>query len=175
MQEMLDRGGLTAVKTTELEALKQGATARTVISEGLSDYQALVNISVPVRTRDGKKTDKNEVAVQGSRVKLDEEEAENLMRFGEGTGRQRPAIRPWSESGQPLPRLLPVQLSGKIRQPPPPPKGTDLPRPDPAGSSHVLNMLPPEASDPHTEGQSELNPETMDIPPSGRGGGALPQ
>jgi len=156
MAEMLERAGLVAVKPGQ-EAAAAAGTVRT-------RWQALTNISVAVRDpRTGQKTDKNHVVPKGEIVELDEYEAANLLRCGEGSGRTTPAIRKAEERGDPFPRLLPSQFSGPVHSPPPPPKGSDAPRPDPAGSSQVLQMLPPEATDTHIEGD-----EAADLPPSGR-------
>jgi hypothetical protein len=83
-------------------------------------------------------------------------------------------IRPAKDSGQPLPRLLPRQLSGVAVNPrtgkrigfPGPPQGA---RPDPPGSSAVQTMIP-EAAEPQLDSENEPPQDAVDIPPRGRPG-----
>jgi hypothetical protein len=147
------------------------AAARTKIAEGRSRYQALTNISVPQR-QDGSEvlTGQNDLVRTGEIVELTEKEAANLMAVGAAAGRMHPAIRPASEADQPLPRLMARQLTGPVRRPAEPPPGSDLPRPDPEGSTQLIipEALPPQLG-------SEQNPDqampwaqdAMDILPRG--------
>lgn len=155
-----------AERRTMNELLKRDGKAK--ISEGRSQYQALTALSVPqIDPETGKQTDTNEVVAAGDTVWLTERQAANFMRHGPGTGRMTPAIRPKSEAGQPLPKLSPALLSGPVRQPAPPPRNTDLPRPDPEGSSHLLQMIP-EASEPQPGSEEGgFDADAIDIAPSG--------
>jgi hypothetical protein len=142
--------------------------AKTRVSEGRSDYQALTFVSVPQRSPEsGLLTGQNDLVEPGMIVKLTEQEAANLMATGGKTGRQAPAVRPVSEQGDPLPRLLPRQLSGRLRQPVTPPPGSDLPRPDPPGSSHVIvnEPGPPEGNEPSPGDEQGMPTGAMDLPP----------
>lgn len=138
--------------------------AKTRTSEGRSQYQALTNISVP-QLLNGKRTDKNDLVPRGAICWLTEDEAAQLMATGHGTGRQHPAVRPVSAQGDPLPQLLPRQLSGGIRQPVTPPPDSDLPRPDPPGSSQVIVNGPPEANEPQPGDETGVPVGAIDIPP----------
>jgi hypothetical protein len=165
--------GLSSEETQILQDLAGRAGLTLVQAEGLAEYQALTNISVAVRdSKTGKKTDKNHVVRAGDLVKLDEEEARNLLDSGPGTGRMTPAIRPKSQARAPMPTLLPRNLTGPIRQPPPPAPGTDGPRPDPAGSSSIIEVNPklPELNDPQTDTDTRVGgDEAVDLPPTGAG------
>lgn len=143
--------------------------AKTKVSEGRSRYQALTNISVPQRSPEtGLLTGQNDLVPAGETVELTEREAANLMATGGKTGRLVPAVRPLSQQDEALPRLLPRQLSGRLRTPVTPPPGSDLPRPDPPGSSHlIVNDPTPESNEP-SPGDEQAPPpvqDAMDIPP----------
>jgi hypothetical protein len=142
------------------------------VSEGRSKYQALTNISVPQPgslmkdPRTGEMISKNTVVPAGETVELTETEAANLMRCGGSTGRMAPAVRPLSEKSAELPRLLPRHLSGRLRQPVTPPPDSDMPRPDPPGSSHlIVNDPNPESNEPVPGAEQEPVTGAMDIPP----------
>lgn len=144
------------------------SAAKTRVSEGRSTYQALTNISVPQRSPEtGLLTGQNDLIERGNTVELTEAEARNLMATGGKTGRLVPAVRPLSEKSDELPRLLPRQLSGRLRAPVTPPPGSDLPRPDPPGSSHlIINDQSPEAHEPQPgDEQGAASQDAMDIPP----------
>jgi hypothetical protein len=157
-----------------VELVKPGAaTARTKVSEGLSRYQALTNVSVPQRTKAGTLTGQNDLITPGETCMLTEEEARSLMRTDVRSGRRTPAIRPFSEASDPVPRIHPKQFSGQLRQPPPPQQGTEDARPDPPGSSHVLRMMP-EENEPQPGGEETGgDPDALDIPPSGAAAAGL--
>lgn len=142
------------------------ATAKTKTSEGLSRYQALVPVSVPQR-RDGVLvTGQNDLVMAGDYCMLTEEEARNLMATGARTGRISPAVRPASEASEPLPRVLPRQMSGPVRRPPAEtPPGYDGPRPDPAGSSQILTLQDMAPESEIDQGMGDQG--AMDIPPRG--------
>lgn len=152
-----------------------GAGGAVLLSEGLSRYQALVNISVPQRLN-GVKTDQNDLVEPGGYCMLTEEEARNLMATGGKTGRRHPAVRPAAEGSEPLPLLLPRQFSGGQRKPPEaPPPGYVGPRADPAGSSQVFDLAPQTDGDLDGGGAAVQEVQTgdaVDIPPSGAGAAA---
>lgn len=141
--------------------------AKTRVSEGRSKYQALTNLSIPQRSPDsGLLTGQNDLIERGQIVELTETEAANLMATGGKTGRLAPAVRPLSESKEDLPRLLPRHLSGRLRAPVTPPPGSDLPRPDPPGSSHLIVSDPtPESNEPAPGDEQGPVQGAMDIPP----------
>jgi hypothetical protein len=149
-----------------------GAGTATKVAEGRSRYQALTNISVPQRSQGGVLTGQNDLVLAGETVELTEDEARNLMAVGGRTGRQHPAVRPAAQSSDPLPALLPRQLSGIVRRPVMPAADSSAPRPDPPGSSQVI-IATPEGSEP-VAGSEELpgqEPQgALDLPPRSRRG-----
>ncbi|HYK70437.1 MAG TPA: hypothetical protein VEV45_21005 [Streptosporangiaceae bacterium] len=138
--------------------------ARTKVGEGRTRYQALTNISVPQRL-DGVLTGQNDLVPAGEFVELTEREAAQLMRSGGTSGRQHAAIRPASESEEPLPRLHPRLLSGAIRQPVMPAPGAEGPRPDPPGASRIIETGPPEANEPQPGDERVVPADAIDIVP----------
>jgi hypothetical protein len=146
----------------------QAAAAKTQVSEGTSKYQALTNISVPQRDPEtGKLNDQNDLVDPGDIVELTERQARNLMDTGLRSGRQSPAIRPYSERNQPMPRLVARNLSGFLRTPAPPPADSDMPRPDPPGSSKIIEQKIPELAEPQPGDENAPPPivGAIDIPP----------
>ncbi len=142
-----------------------------VIAEGLSRYQALTNISVPQRHPDSKlETGQNDLVLPGEIVELTERQAANLMDTSPKSGRMSPAVRPYSEHGDPLPRLTARHLSGALRRPMTPPPGDEGPRPDPPGSSHIRYMEdPPELAEPLPGSENNpVSPDAVDLPPGTR-------
>jgi hypothetical protein len=139
--------------------------AKTRVSEGRSRYQALTHLSVPQRTETGTLTGQNELVDPGEIVELTEREAANLMATGPRAGRMTPAIRPYSQHGDPLPKLTARHLSGQLRTPATPPPGSDAPRPDPPGSSQVrvIEAELPEMTEPVPG--SETVTDAIDLPP----------
>lgn len=127
-------------------------------------YQALVNLSLPRRGDPQKNTD---LVPAGETVNLTKEEAAELNRR-----QPRPVVRPAKEARQPLPRIHPREMSGRIYAPPPPPRGSDQPRPDPPGSSHIVEreVQIPEAGEPQIGSENLSEPEAIDIPPRSQGG-----
>lgn len=130
-------------------------------------WQAVTYISLPRR---GDPTHQTDLVAPGETLYLTPEEAQLLLRNGARDGRKIPVIRPKKEMSEPLPRILPRQVSGSLRAPPPPPPGTDMPRPDPPGSSAVLIQEDadiPEAHEPEAGSERELPPDAdaEDIPP----------
>jgi hypothetical protein len=129
-------------------------------------YQALTNLSIPQRHPGTEVlTGQNDLVVTGDTVELTDEEARNLMATGPRAGRQTPAIRPASEAKTELPRLHPRQLSGNMRAPVQPPPDSDMPRPDPPGSSKVIIQEPPESNEPAPGGEQLPVTGAIDLPP----------
>lgn len=144
--------------------------AATAGKQALSKFQALTNVSVPQRTDTGVLTGQNDLASPGDIVELTEREAANLMATGPRSGRRVPAVRPYRERGDEMPRLLPRHLSGLVRQPVTPPADSDMPRPDPPGSSEVRVVQsgpePPELADPQPGSETApMITGALDIPP----------
>jgi hypothetical protein len=115
-------------------------------------WQALDNISLP---RKGDATHQTDLIMAGDTFEAAEADVRNLLHPSMGP----PRIRKATEASEALPRLLPRSLSGPLRGPQ---AGA---RPDPQGSSHIQVALPPEATDPTSEGQGE---DAMDLPPGTR-------
>ena len=146
----------------------------------MSSFQAITNLSVPRKGDPNKETD---LVLEGETVDLDDDVAALFL----PPLRVPAVIRAVKESSEPLPRLHPRQLSGvAINQRtgkrigfPGPPQGA---RPDPAGSSTVTVLEPPEAHEPvpgseTTGGQgAPAEVDAEDIPPrAARGRAAPPQ
>lgn len=138
-------------------------------------YVTLTNISLPrrvLRGADGKEPDNaTELVGPGVTVYLTEDEAAKFLRHGPADGRQVAVIRPATgpEASQELSRPLPPRaVSGRLNAPPPPAPGTDGPRPDPAGSSHIQYAEVPEAAEPVVGSENDLGPDAMDLPPRTR-------
>jgi len=129
----------------------------------MSKYQALANLSQPRPGDPNKETDLIEA---GETVELTDEQAAKWL----PPLRDPPLIRPARESGDPLPGMLPKSLFGVAINPrtgkrigrPGPPEGA---RPDPAGSSQVQVMEPPEASEPQPGDESVPADDAVDLPP----------
>jgi hypothetical protein len=144
--------------------------ATTTGKDARKKYQALTNVSVPQRTDAGVLTGQNDLAAPGDIVELTDREAANLMDCSPRSGRRTPAVRPYAERSNELPRLHPRLLSGLIRQPAVPPPGSDGPRPDPEGSSQVriveAGPTPPEFDEPQpgSEGGPVIT-GALDLPP----------
>lgn len=128
-------------------------------------YQAITNLSVPRKGDPGKECD---LVMAGETVELDDDTAALFLR----PKRDPEVIRTAKVSGDPLPRLLPRQLSGVAVNPrtgkrvgaPGPPQGA---RPDPAGSSSV-QVLIPEENEPQLDSETGPAEDAVDIPPRGR-------
>lgn len=123
-------------------------------------YEALTHLSVPRR---GDKDRNTDLVGPGEIVYLTEEEARQFQRHDAGRdGRQVAVIRKLSGadgSREPLPRLLPRHLSGRLFRPMTPPPGSDAPRPDPEGSSRI--QVIDDGRAPETAGAMEPQPSEM--------------
>jgi hypothetical protein len=145
-------------------------------------HEALVNLSVPRR---GDRDRNCDLVMAGETVYLTDEEARQFNRRGSRDGRQVDVVRKLSGpdgSREPLPRVLPRHVSGRLFRPPPPPPGSEMARPDPEGSSQVQVIEDGRA--PETEGAMSASPSEMadnlssapavdalDLPPRGRARG----
>jgi hypothetical protein len=140
-------------------------------------YEALIALSVP--RRGDSKDKQTDLVMPGEVVHLTEDEARQFLRHGGNDGRQVPVIRKLSGpdgSREPLPRLLPRHVSGRLFRPPPPPPGSDAARPDPEGSSRTLILedgRAPETAGAMTAEPAEMAdhlrdaavPDAVDLPP----------
>jgi hypothetical protein len=139
-------------------------------------YEALTWLSVPRRGDVDRQTDR---VAPGETVYLTEEEARKFERHDPGSdGRMVSPIRKLSGpdgSREPLPRLLPRHLSGRLFRPMTPPPGSDLERPDPEGSSRVqvlddgrapetAGAMAPEPSE-MADHLRDAAPDALDLPP----------
>jgi hypothetical protein len=143
----------------------QAAAPQVKVRGAKKEYQALTNLSIPQESDEGLLTGQNDLILTGEKVWLTEKQAANLLATGPRAGRQAPAIRPASEAKTELPRLHPRQLSGNMRAPVPPPPDSDMPRPDPPGSSKVIIQEPPESNEPQPGGEQLPVTGAMDLPP----------
>jgi hypothetical protein len=147
-------------------------------------YVALVNLSVPRR---GDKERATDLVYAGETVYLTAEEAASFNRHGTRDGRQVDVVRKLSGpdgSREPVQRIPPRAVSGRIFRPSPPPAGSDAPRPDPEGSSAIAYAdapVIPESSQPQpdpSEMADQLRsaplPDAVDLPPR-RGPQGRPQ
>lgn len=139
-------------------------------------YEALTCLSVPRR---GDKDRATDLVYPGEVIHLTDEEARQFQRHGgPRDGRQVAVIRKVSGPGgshEPLPRVLPRHVSGRLFRPMTPPPGSDAPRPDPEGSSRIQVIddgRAPEsdgamAADPSemADHLSETVPDAVDLPP----------
>jgi hypothetical protein len=159
---------LTAAEQHTLQDLLARSSAGQAPGVRIGDpYQAVTNISLPRR---GDPTHQTDLVLAGDTLYLTPDEAQQLLRHGARDGRKIPVIRPKNEMGEPLPRILPKQVSGSLRAPPPPQPGSDMPRPDPPGSSAVLIQEDadiPEAHEPEAGSERDFppDPDAEDIPP----------
>jgi hypothetical protein len=115
-------------------------------------WQALVNISLPRKGDVEKQTD---LIRPGEVFDAEEARVANLLtpKFGP------PRIRKIEEQKQPLPTILPRQVSNRQFGPP-----ADA-RPDPAKSSAV-QVLIPELTEPQLDSETKAaTTEALDIPP----------
>jgi hypothetical protein len=145
-------------------------------------YVALINLSVP--RRGDAKDRQTDLVYAGETIYLTEEEARAFNRHGVRDGRQIEVVRKLSGpdgSHEPVPKVPPRAVSGKLFRPTTPPPGSDAPRPDPEGSSAIqyLSETPaPEGSEPARPEPSEMADnlraaqDALDLPPrrGGRGG-----
>jgi hypothetical protein len=150
----------------------------TTANAGLTPYQALANLSVPRPKQAGQPDDKQvDLVMAGETVSLTDEQAEKFLHFRVWRGApERPLIRRASDQNAPLPHMLPRALSGRMMGPP---QGA---RPDPEGSSVLLEQRVPETQEPQPgseEGSGEdPQQDALDIAPrtararAGAGAGA---
>ena len=133
---------LDPLSSAERESLKK-LLARDSATSGPAGrigepYEALAPLSVPRRGDSDRQTD---LVFPGETVYLTEDEARKFNRHDPGRdGRMTEVVRKISGpdgSREPLPRLLPRHLSGRMFRPMSPPPGSDAPRPDPPESSEV--------------------------------------
>jgi hypothetical protein len=126
---------------------------------GLKWYQALTNLSVPIKVPGEEK--RTVLVMPGEKVQLDEDTANNLRR-----NHRTPVIRPIAEGSEPLPMITGRSLTGRIQGPP-----VDA-RNDPRGSSALIELKVPELTDPHPGGEQVPPgdaPDALDIAPTGAG------
>jgi hypothetical protein len=168
---------LSAGEQKTLEGLLARHSAGKAPTARIGDaYEALIALSVPRR---GDKDRQTDLVYPGEIIYLTEEEARQFERHGTRDGRQVPVIRKLSGpdgSREPLPRLLPRHVSGRLFRPAVPPPGSELPRPDPEGSSRIEVI--DDGGAPETEGAATAAPgemadqlqerpvDAMDLPPS---------
>jgi|SRR5215469_5110 len=142
------------------------------ISEGRSQYQVLVNCSVPqYDPGTGQRTGQTDLALPGEIVWLNESEAAHLMSTNPRSGHRVPLIRPASEKDKPLQRIHPAHASGMQFGP------SAEARPDPQGSSRLQVMqetadpslvqrakaaLGPEGREPELGSEGQLPSDLMD-------------
>jgi hypothetical protein len=137
-------------------------------------YVALTNISLPRRGQESIKPAErmNDLVPAGETVYLTPEEVALLERHEGKDGRRISVIRRKSEvDNNNPPRPHPSYLSGPLFRPGTPPPGTDLPRPDPAGSTRVVEMTVPETAQPQPGAenvQAGPNQDAVDILPGGQ-------
>ena len=173
---------LDPLSATERENLKK-LIARDSATSGPAGrigepYEALTCLSVPRRGDGDRQTD---LVFKGETVYLTEDEARRFNRHDPGRdGRVTEVVRKLSGpdgSREPLPRLLPRHLSGRLFRPMAPPPGSDLERPDPPGSSEIQVLedgRAPETSGSVAPQPSEMDshltgpaaPDALDLPPS---------
>jgi hypothetical protein len=152
---------LTADEQLTLEKLLARASAvKTPATRIGEPYEALVNLSVPRR---GDKDHGADLVYAGETVYLTDEEARQFERHGARDGRVVAVIRKLSGpdgSREPLPRLLPRHVSGLLFRPQAPAPNSDLPRPDPEGSSRI-QVIQEAGGAPEAKGAMSASPEEM--------------
>lgn len=140
---------LTPGEQKQLDELLARASAGQAPAVRIGDpYIALIPLSVPRRGDPEKNTD---LVMPGETVHLTESEAATFIRHGLKDGRRIAVIRPATgpgSTGEPLQRVPPKAVSGRLHAPPPPQPGTDFARPDPPGSSAVEYREVPESAEP---------------------------
>jgi hypothetical protein len=172
---------LDPLSSAERESLKK-LLARDSATSGPAGrigepYEALTSLSVPRRGDGDRQTD---LVLKGETVYLTEEEARRFNRHDPGRdGRMTEVVRKISGpdgSREPLPRLLPRHLSGRLFRPVMPPPGSDLPRPDPPESSEIsvledgrapetAGAMSPQSSEMDDHLTGPASPDALDLPP----------
>lgn len=136
----------TPLSQAELEQMNQllarASQAQSPSTRPGDPYVALINLNVPRRGTDPLRG--SDLVMAGDTVNLTPDEAAGYMRHGPGDGRRVPVIRPAAgpKSSSDQQRVPPRAVSGALRQPGTPPPGSDLPMPDPVGSSAILQETP---------------------------------
>ena len=162
--------GLTEAEKKTLVKLLEKANIGNMHSPAVRvgrEYVALTNLSVP--RRDNTKEDRQcDLVRAGETIWLTDDEAAKFLRHGDLDGRRVAVIRLKSEvdaNRPPVPH--PSLLTGPVLRPMMPPPGSDQPRPDPEGSTRIVqqNVVP----------ESEVIPpapqDALDIAPGTMGGG----
>jgi hypothetical protein len=127
----------------------------------MAKYQALTNLSIPMPVAGEEK--RTFLVPRGETVELTAEQAENLQR-----NHRVPVIRPAKEGSKPMPVLTGRSLSGRLMVPvQKPPPGWTGARPDPAGSSQIIERQVPEMGDPQA-GSESSDGDALDLPPGTR-------
>lgn len=144
-------GTLTKGEQDTLDRLLAKANAGTQHAPAVrvgDEYVALVNLSLP--RRDNRPADKDyvpqcDLVRAGDTVYLTPEEAASFNRHDPvRDGRRIPVVVKRSELEQ-WQRVHPSLMSGPVRTPPQPPNtGEPAPRPDPPGSSRIIETTVPE-------------------------------
>lgn len=137
----------------------------TSANAGLTPYVALANLSVPRPALAGQPDEKQvDLVMAGETVSLTDAQAEKFLHFRVWKGApERPLIRLAREQGgAPVPQMLPRNLSGRMMGPP---QGA---RPDPAGSSVLLEQRVPESQEPQPGSENageQIEQDALDIAP----------
>lgn len=138
-------------------------------------YVALVNLSLPRREQLDPKDPKSDLIPRGETVWLTDDEAAKFMRHGSRDGRRVAVIRPLDQvDTNNIPNPPPQLLTGPIFRPVTPAPGTESERPDPPGSTRIVEQtsLPPEAQvqAPMPGGAPSIQ-DAIDLPPGSMIGG----
>ena len=164
---------LTKAEQDQLDKLLAKANAGAVHTPALrlgDPYLALINLSVPRRNQVLKPGDvpQTDLVHRGETVYLTADEAALFSRCDpDRDGRRVPVVRKLSE-GSDAPYIHPSLVSGPTFRPGPPPPGGTGPRPDPAGSSKVIETSPvPESVQDVPGSENGSLTDALDIPPGG--------
>jgi hypothetical protein len=164
-------------KTLDDLLARSSGTPATRVGE---PYLALTALSVPRR---GDKDRATDLVMAGETVYLTEDEARAFNRHGTRDGRQVDVVQklsgPDGSRVEPA-RIPPRALSGRLFRPTMPPPGTELPRPDPEGSSAIQVLdegrapetggaMVPEPSEMDDNLRAQPLPDAVDLPPSRQG------
>lgn len=163
---------LTAAETKQLEKLLAKANAGNTHAPAVrigEPYVALTNLSLPRRgTLPPGEQRQSDLVMAGDTVYLTPDEVALFERHDPRDGRRISVVRKKTEvDNNNPPKPHPSFLSGPVFRPGPAPKGSDLPRPDPDGSSQLIQYGPPEASQPQpgSENTGTDGPDAQDLPP----------
>jgi hypothetical protein len=172
--------GLTDRERAQLDKLMAKANAAIGVHAPAvrigKPYVALVNLAVPRRQlANGERDLQTDLVMRGETVYLTDEEAAKFLRNGPRDGRRIAVIRPAGEvDSNHLPNAVPQLLTGPIFRPVTPAPGTDGPRPDPEGSTRVIEQtVVPESQvmTPQPGGAPSIQ-DALDLPPGTVIGGA---